>query len=258
MNTPAPYIVDVHAHLCDPVFDHDLEAVLTRARAADVGSVIAVGEDLADARKNIALAAVHPMIRPAAGLYPTHLDLDQADEMADFIRTHHHLLVAIGEVGLDFWVVKEPAAKAVQMEIFGKFIALSKSLSLPLNIHSRSAGRHAVKMLLEQGALKVHLHAFDGKYGAAMPAVEAGYYFSIPPSVVRSRQKQKLVKQLPLSCLLVESDSPVLGPIPGKRNEPANIPVVIDAISSIKGVDAKEVLAAVVENTARLYGMGDA
>ncbi len=257
MTSSAHHMVDVHAHLCDAAFDHDLESVLSRAGAAGVGSVIAVGEDLGDAHKNISLAADYPMIRPAAGLYPTHLDLDQAEEMLDFIRGHHDQLVAIGEVGLDFWAVKDPEGKAVQREIFGGFIALSKDLSLPLNIHSRSAGRHAVKMLLEHGASQVHLHAFDGKYGTAMPAVDAGYYFSIPPSVVRSRQKQKLVKQLPLSCLLVESDSPVLGPTPGERNEPANIPLVVEAIASIKRVDAQEVLEAVAENTARLYPVGD-
>ena len=257
MNTPVLQLVDVHAHLCDAAFDHDLETVLTRARKAGIGSVIAVGEDLADARRNIALAAVHPMVHPAAGLYPTHLNLDKAQEMADFIRAHHPDLVAIGEVGLDYWVVQDPEEKAVQREIFSNFIALSKALSLPLNVHSRSAGRHAVKMLLEHDASQVHLHAFDGKFGAAMPAVDAGYYFSIPPSVVRSRQKQKLVKQLPLSCLLVESDSPVLGPMPDQRNEPANISVVIEAIASIKGIDPQEVMATVAENTTRLYTIGD-
>ena len=257
MISPAHRLVDVHAHLCDAVFDHDLESVLSRASEAGVDSVITVGEDLADARKNISLAAADPMIHSAAGLYPTRLDLDQAQEMTDFIREHRDRLVAIGEVGLDFWAVKDPEGKAVQREIFNRFIELSKELSLPLNIHSRSAGRHAVKMLLERDASQVHLHAFDVKYGTAMPAVEAGYFFSIPPSVVRSRQKQKLVKQLPLSCLLVESDSPVLGPTPAERNEPANIPVVVDAISSIKGVDTRKVIEAVAENTARLYPVGD-
>ena len=79
-------IIDVHAHLCDPAFDLDLEAVLARASSAGVGSVVAVGETLADARKNLALAEKHPVIRPAAGLYPTHLDPNEADAM---IRGHY-------------------------------------------------------------------------------------------------------------------------------------------------------------------------
>jgi len=87
-----------------------------------------------------------------------------------------------------------------------------------------------------------------------LPAVEAGFFFSIPPSVVRSRQKQKLVKHLPLSCLLVETDSPVLGPDPKQRNEPANITLAIKAIMDLKSVGEDEVLEAVGANTRRLYG----
>ena len=98
------------------------------------------------------------------------------------------------------------------------------------------------------------MHAFDGKAAAALPAVEAGYFFSIPPSVVRSRQKQKLVQRLPISCLLIESDSPVLGPTPNDRNEPANIWQSIKAIAELKDVSEQKVVAAVCENTKRLYG----
>jgi TatD DNase family protein len=121
-------------------------------------------------------------------------------------------------------------------------------------VHSRSAGRHAIALLTECGATRVQLHAFDGKYSAALPAAEAGYFFSIPPSVVRSRQKQKLVKRLPLACLLVETDSPVLGPTPDERNEPANIRISIKAIAEIKGVHEDQVIEAVNENTRKLYG----
>ncbi len=246
-------LVDTHAHICDPGFDHDREQVLQRARKAGVGVVIAVGEDLADARKNLDLAAEFPMIRAAAGLYPTHLDLEQAVAMIDFIRRNREHLAAIGEVGLDYWAIQEDEQKARQREIFIAFIALSQELSLPLNVHSRSAGRHAIALLLEKDARQVQLHAFDGKAGAALPAVEAGYFFSVPPSVVRSRQKQKLVRQLPLECLLVESDSPVLGPEAAERNEPANLPVAVRAIAELKKIPEKEVVAVVIENTRRLY-----
>ncbi|HJO61306.1 MAG TPA: TatD family hydrolase, partial [Desulfobacterales bacterium] len=77
--------MDAHAHLCDPAFDNDRPEVLERARMSGVGTIIAVGENISDARKNLELAAKHPMLRPAAGLYPTHLDLDQAREMRRFI-----------------------------------------------------------------------------------------------------------------------------------------------------------------------------
>jgi len=251
---PKYRLVDVHAHICDPAFDKDRAEVLERARKAGVDTIIAVGENLSDARKNLELAKRYPMLKPAAGLYPTHLDLDRAGEMEDFIRKNHCVLAAIGEVGLDYWVVKEAPDKALQKEIFKRFIELAKALDLPLNVHSRSAGRHAVALLLENNAARVQMHAFDGRAGAALPAVEAGYFFSIPPSVVRSRQKQKLVKQLPLSCLLIETDSPVLGPSPEERNEPANIQRCVKAIAALKGVSEEAVIAAISENTERLYG----
>ncbi len=250
-----PDIVDVHAHLCDPVFDKDREQVLERARTAGVASIIAVGEDLADAHRNLELAQKFPMIKPAAGLYPTRAGIPQAAEMVEFIKQHRSQLVAIGEVGLDYWVAGQDAQKELQREVLKTFIALSNELDLPLNIHSRSAGRHAIALLLEYGARKVHMHAFDGKFGAAVPGVEAGFFFSIPPSVIRSRQKQKLVRQLPLSCLLVETDSPVLGPAAPERNEPANILTAIQAIAQIKGMDPARVREAVYENTVRLYGL---
>ena len=254
MKAPKSEIVDTHAHICDSVFDADRGEVLKKAAEAGVGGIIALGEDLADARRNIELADEHPMICPAAGLYPTILDLDQADQMQSLIRKERAKLVAIGEVGLDFWVVKEESQKELQKEILKAFISLSRELDLPLNIHSRSAGRHAVAMLLENGATRVQMHAFDGKASAALPAVEAGFFFSIPPSVARSRQKQKLVKHLPLSCLLVETDSPVLGPDPKVRNEPANITISIHVIAELKNISKGEVIQAVVQNTQRLYG----
>jgi TatD DNase family protein len=247
-------IVDTHAHLCSPEFDHDIGEVLARAHAAGVEAVIAVGETLADAERNIELAGQFPMVKPAAGLYPTVLDRDHAEKMHTFIRDRRAQLAAIGEVGLDRWLVTEERDREVQREIFTGFIRLSKELDLPLNVHSRSAGRHAVALLLASGAIRVQLHAFDGKATAALPAVEAGFFFSVPPSVVRSRQKQKLVRHLPLSCLLVETDSPVLGPEPQLRNEPAHLPLAIKAIAEIKGVFEQQAAEAVAENAVRLYG----
>jgi TatD DNase family protein len=249
-----PKLIDCHAHLGDVVFDDDRAEVLDRARAAGVGTIVTVGETLDDARRVLELSKRHAELRPAAGLYPTHLDLEQAERLEGWIREHRSRLVAVGEVGLDYWKVKEESERELQRAIFTRFVKLSLALDLPLNIHSRSAGRHVIALLLELGARRVQLHAFDGKPGSALPAVEAGYYFSVPPSVVRSRQKQKLVRRLPLSCLLLESDSPVLSPEPGTRNEPANLGVALDTIAEIKELGRDEVAETVTANTHRLYG----
>lgn len=248
-------LVDTHAHLCDPSFTDDREAVLERARRAGVGAVIAVAETLAESERNLELADRHPeILRPAAGLFPTRLDPDQASAVEALIRRQRSRLVAIGEVGLDLWKIQEPRQRALQREIFIRFIELSLELDLPLNVHSRAAGRPTIELLLERGARRVQLHAFDGRAAKALPAVEAGFFFSVPPSVVRSPQKQKLVRRLPLSCLLLETDSPVLGALAGERNEPANVAISLRAIAEIKRLSPDEVARAATHNTKRLYG----
>jgi TatD DNase family protein len=248
-------LIDVHAHLGDEAFDKDRGEVLKRAHERGVRGVIAVGETLPDARRNLELSASYPgEIWPSAGLYPTNLSLKQADELIAFIRLHIGRLVSIGEVGLDHWMVKEDRDKELQKEIFGRFIDLSLELELPLNVHSRSAGRRAIEFLIERGARRVLMHAFDGRASAAQQGVEAGFFFSVPPSIVRSQQKQKLVRHLPLGCILLETDSPVLGPNPQERNEPANLMVSLEAVARIKGESEEAVVEAVVENQRRLLG----
>lgn len=247
-------LIDTHAHVCDAAFDADRAEVLDRARAAGVTAVVAVGENIADARANLALADKFPMLRPAAGLYPDRAFHDAADEMIAWIRTHRSRLWAVGEVGIDFWIAKTEAQRALQEEVFGRFIHSAVELDLPLNVHSRSAGRRAVELLIRRDARRVQLHAFDGKFAAAEPALSAGFFFSIPPSVVRSRQKQKLVARLPLSALMVETDSPVLGAEPGRRNEPACLATAVEAIARIKGIPVPAVAEALAENTRTLYG----
>jgi len=254
MNSSLLSLVDTHAHLCSPEFARDLEEVLARAHAASVRAIIAVGENLADAARNLELSRQHPMIRPAAGLYPTVLELDQAEALQRFIRRNRPAMAAVGEVGLDHWVIRSEKDRELQREIFKGFIGLARELDLPLNVHSRSAGRETIDLLIGSGAARVQMHAFDGRAATALRAVDAGYFFSIPPSVVRSRQKQKLVKQLPLKCLLVETDSPVLGPEPAVRNEPANLALSLQAIAAIKSTPIQAVAAAVAANTDRLYG----
>lgn len=246
-------LFDAHAHLAAKEFAQDLPAVLARAREEGVCAIIAVGETLEEGRAILALADRHPLIKPAAGLYPTHLDPEAADAVVAFIRTHADRLVAVGEVGLDHWVVKEETERKVQAEILGKFVALSKELQLPLNVHSRSAGRHTVAFLRERGARNVLLHAFDGKAAAALEGVKAGYFFSIPPSVIRSAQKQKLVRKLPPECLLLETDSPVLGPEPTVRNEPKNVTVACQFVAGLKGVTPETIARITTENARRLF-----
>jgi TatD DNase family protein len=248
-----PALFDAHAHMYADAFAHDLESVLQRASTRGVQAILTVSETIEEAQQILALVERYPLLKPCAGLYPTILDREEAAAMLDFIRQHQDCLVAIGEVGLDYWKVQDETGREIQREIFAQHIALSRQLDLPLNVHSRSAGRHAIAWLRECGAQRVLLHAFDGKASAAMAGIEAGYYFSIPPSIVRSPQKQKLVHHLPLERLLLESDSPVLGPEPEQRNEPCNVWLACEHIAAIKGVSSEEVAQITTANARQLF-----
>lgn len=244
---------DAHAHIVAGEFQPDRVEVLDRARSAGLAGILAVVETLEEARDNLLLARQFPLLKPAAGLYPTFLDPEQAGAVIAFIREHREELAAIGEVGLDYWKIQDPSGREIQRDIFARFIALARELDLPLNVHSRSAGLETVRFLKERGARKVLLHAFDARAAAALEGVEAGFFFSIPPSVVRSPQKQKLARRLPLESLLLETDSPVLGPDPQARNEPANVALACQAVAELKGVPPQEVARVTTENARRLF-----
>lgn len=245
--------IDVHCHVHGVEFDHDRQAVLERAERAGVRHVLAMGEGLDDNRRVLEAADRHPMVRPCLGLHPDRASTEAVEPVLDQIRQHASRLSAIGEVGLDFWLAQEPEARQAQRSALEQFVALALELDLPLSVHSRSAGHHVIALLEACGARRVCLHAFDGAAKHAARGAGLGYLLSVPPSVVRSQQKQKLVERVPLSSLLLETDSPVLGPDREARNEPANVMVAAAKIAEIKDCPLEEVLRVTTENALRLF-----
>jgi len=261
-------MIDCHAHLAAEDFDADRGPVRERARAAGVEVVLVVGEDPADNDRVLRVIAedkeaqngLQARLLPCLGFHPDRFADDRpipAREAMDAaiaqIRDHWNELAAIGEVGLDYWWVKDPERRRAQGALLEEMAALSAQLDLPLNVHSRSAGHYTIDLLLAVGAQKVLMHAFDGKASHAVRAAEAGYLFSVPPSVVRSDQKQKLVRRLPLESLALESDSPVLGPDRGQRNESANLTFSRDFIAEVHGVPRDRVDQVTTANARRLF-----
>jgi TatD DNase family protein len=259
-------MIDCHAHLASAEFDRDRAAVRRRAAAAGVVAVLVVGEDAEDNARVLRVVAesgVHgSVLVPCLGFHPDRFADDRPlptcedmDAAVAQIRAHASSLAAIGEVGLDYWYTQDPERRQAQGALLVEMAALSRELRLPLNVHSRSAGHYAVDLLLAAGADRVLMHAFDGKASHAARAAEAGYLFSVPPSVVRSEQKQKLVRRLPLECLALESDSPVLGPDRKARNEPANLACARDFIAQVHRVSPERVDEITSANARRLFAL---
>ena len=260
-------LYDCHSHMTASAFDDDREEVLCAAKAAGVTGILAVSESTHDAQAVIQLANENPgFIHACLGLHPVDAraggSADEAllPEMLELIEQHAAQLVAVGEVGLDFTpaVISKDAdaaagAKVSQRTIFSAQVQLAKRLGLPLNVHSRGAGHHAIKVMTDAGHTQALLHAFDGKAKYAIAAAEQGFYFSIPASVVRDAQTKKLVQALPLSALVLESDSPALPAEKGCRNTPAAVRTSLSMIAEIKGLSEAEVAKALTANTFKLF-----
>jgi TatD DNase family protein len=223
-----------------------------------------VGEDLDDSLRVRAVTservAEGPILLPCFGFHPDRFADDrplptraEIDAAKALIRSAAPEIVAIGEVGLDRFFARSEARRAAQASTLEELAALAIELDLPLNVHSRSAGHYAVDLLRAAGARRVLMHAFDGKPAHAARGAELGWVFSIPPSVVRSEQKQRLVRALPLESLALESDSPVLGPVREERNEPANLTLARDIVAGLQGVAPERVEEASTTNARRLF-----
>ena len=248
-------LVDVHCHL-ERGFIDELEGVLARARSAGVVAIVTSSLSIGDAKVSEELVSKYSgyIFRTVALDYSV-LDFNMVEEMVRYIERNRETIIGIGEVGLDYYIFKSQEEREKQKKIFRYWIKYAKTLDYPLIIHSRSAGKYALEILFEERAERVIMHAFDGKAGHAKRGAERGYFFSIPPSIARSPQKQRMVKLLPLESLLLESDAPVLAPSRGERNEPKNIRVSLQWISKIKGVSEEKVADIIYSNTEYIYGV---
>jgi len=234
-----PRFIDVHCHLHDEAFDDDRDKVIERALSSGVEVIITSTLSMRELEKALSIAKKYDCVKVSAGFDPLNLSALDAEEVAREIKRLRDKIVAIGEVGLDFFYVRGEGREK-QVEIFRFWVKVASELKLPLVVHSRSAGRYAIEVLAEEGYDRVLMHAFDGSSGWALKGVSRGFMFSIPPSVMRSQQKVNLVKCIPMEHLMVESDAPVLGPEPGKRNEPLNVVVSATKIAEIKKTDLDE------------------
>ncbi|MFA5033292.1 MAG: TatD family hydrolase [bacterium] len=254
-------LIDVHSHLQDKEFDNDREDVLENAKKVGVKKIITSTLDLKDAQISMEMFSKYKgFVYMTVGCNPCIVDekemehsaLTLIEQIQSFIREKKKDIVGIGEIGLDYyWIEGEQREK--QKEFFRLWINFAKEMNLPLIVHSRSAGKYAIEILLEEKYSNVLMHSYDGKVGWALEAAKQGFYFSIPPSIVNSTQKQKLVKSIDINRIMLESDAPVLGPEKDKRNEPQNLVFTVKKISEIKSLSEDIVSKITTRNASEFF-----
>ena len=260
-------LIDCHAHLTDVVFTEDCSQVIERALDAHVRHIVCVSMHCEDALCVERLCSEFSgTCLPMLGLHPEYVssDINEAKQHLEsifrVIDSMGPSLVGIGEIGLDFRpsvlsrFENQEEGKSMQRFIFESQIEKARSLHIPINVHSRSAGRHALEMIPPD--VKAIVHAFDGKASYAEKAILNGQkvFFSIPPCIVRTPGFEKLAARIPSDHLLLESDSPALAPVVNQRNEPALIEVALRSLATLKGQEMGEMAESLFANTSILFG----
>jgi TatD DNase family protein len=249
-------LIDSHAHLEMKEFDHDREKVVERARQAGVDFVITVGTNLALSRKAVELAERHENIYATVGIHPhdvVNTDNKTFDTLIEL--AHRKKVVAYGEIGLDFFRNISPQEK--QLDLFGRQLELANELKLPVIIHDREAHEQTLKLVKASSIRCGVFHCFSGDYNMAKQCIDLGFYISVPGVVTFDKAKtiQDVVRHVPLSSILLETDAPYLAPVPhrGKRNEPSFIIHTAKKVAELKGVSLEEVAQATTQNAKSLF-----
>jgi TatD DNase family protein len=250
-------LVDSHCHLDFPDFAEERDAIIARARAAGVTTMLTIGTRLDQFPGVRAIAESDPDIWCSVGAHPheaaDHASLSAADLVA---LAAHPRVVGIGETGLDFHYDHSP--RDIQERAFRTHIAASRASGLPLIIHARAADDEMARILREERPPPGVMHCFSSGRALAEAALDLGFYISLSGIVTfkNAEDLRAIARDVPLARLLVETDAPYLAPVPyrGRRNEPAYVAVTATAVAALKGIEPEELAAATSENFFRLFG----
>jgi TatD DNase family protein len=304
-------LTDTHCHLNFNKFDEDRELVIQRSLEAGIERILIPGLDLESSQTAIQLAGSHPNIYSAIGFHPTDLDKWSENSVNDLkslitsgpISLSREVakslpspsadsslttfaqndatkkIVAIGEIGLDYYWVKDPDKRAQQRGVLKQQLRLAQEVNKPVVIHMREendtwfaqASVDLLEILAEwhnELQSKNHplaekpgvLHSFNGNLETAQKAIALNFYIGVtgPVTYKNAEEKRQIIRQLPLERLLIETDAPFLTPVPhrGKRNEPAFVAYIADKIAEIHMTTSEQVAKVTTINAACLFGWG--
>lgn len=251
-------LFDTHAHLNAEQYNEDLEQVIERAKSEKVEKIVVVGFDRPTITRAMELIEAYDFMYAAVGWHPVDA-IDMTDEDLAWIKelSQHEKVVAIGEMGLDYYWDKSP--KDVQKEVFRRQIALAKEVNLPIIIHNRDATEDVVTILKEEGAAEVGgiMHCFTGSLEIAKACMEMNFYISFggPVTFKNAKKPKEVVKDIPSDRLLIETDCPYLTPAPfrGKRNEPSYVKYIAEQIAELREISFEELAALTTENAKKVF-----
>jgi len=252
--------IDSHAHLADPAFDGDRDAVIGFARDSGAVAVVCIGESIAAADRAASIAAAYPRFAyHTAGVHPH--DAAHFDAARDIAAIRRHVeagAVAVGECGLDYHYDHSP--RDAQRQAFQAQLALAAEVDAAVVVHSREAEADTKSMIADAAAAGVRgvMHCFTGSHALAEAALRAGWYISFSGIVTfRKWDDVALLRLVPDDRLLVESDAPYLAPVPnrGKRNEPAFVPRTIERLADVRDSTSDALADLTADNARRVFGL---
>ena len=250
-------LFDTHAHLNDPAFDQDREALMESFADAGVGLVMNAGCSLESSRDIVAMAEKYPWLYASVGSHP-----DSASEVDEAVLEEYRKLCklsgkvkAIGEIGLDYYY--EDIPREIQQKAFRMQMALAQELDLPVIVHERDAHNDGMTIVKEFSKVKGVFHCYSGSAEMARQLVNMGWYIGFT-GVLTFKNARKAVEtaaSIPLDRIVLETDCPFMAPEPfrGKRNHPGYLYRMAEKLAEIRGISVEEVHAATYENGKRLY-----
>lgn len=252
-------LVDTHAHLNDKKFKNDLVPAIERASAAGVERMIVCGFDLASSELATEIASKHESVYATVGIHPHDASKYDADVQRRLVElSRKPKVIAVGEIGLDFHYDFSP--RKAQCAAFEAQVSLAAELGLPIVVHSRESNAEALQVLKDftGNIVGCVFHCFSGDERFARDVLNAGFYIGVDgPITYRSADKlREVVEMCPLDRILIETDCPYMAPVPhrGKRNEPAYVRHVADAVATVKRRPVEEVAEITAQNADDLFG----
>ena len=251
-------LIDTHAHL-EQV--DNLDEALVNAKEAGVEAIIAVGVDHDSNRKIIEIVRKDAPVRifPALGIHPGEIRPGEIDLGLKFIKDNISKLVAVGEIGLDFWYAqtKKPDKKQQQMRVFKKQLQIAKKNNLPVSIHSRGAWSECIAMCHQLEIEKAVFHWYSGPIDILRLALDRGYFVSFTPALEYSKQHKEAAEFAPVDRIMIETDSPVpfrAGSV--KENaQPKDVFRSLKYLAEIKSISEEELAKKTFENSVQFFNL---